>query len=196
MSPITTALALGAALVLTTGLSAHAAGGGAPSRDADDAPWSLPFFATSLVQRPGLPGLALPRASDGYTTREEERGESQREQLEPAFFEPEPAPQLAGFGVLEGGRDPLGRLTRRARRKPGFTLDLPKGAHFTASAGSLQPRATWVQGPVLRSETSVVLPLGDRFAVQTTLVDLYHASPAEGADSNVFQTLVGVSLQF
>lgn len=196
MSPITTALALGAALVLTTGLSVHAAAGGAPARDGDDAPWRLPLFATSFVQRPGVPGLALPRASDGYTTGEAERGESQREQPQPAPFEVEPAPQLAAFGLLEGGRDPLGRLTRRARRKAGFALDLPKGARFTASAGSLQPRATWVQGPVLRSETSIVLPLGERFAVQTTLIDLYHASPAEDADSNVFQTLVGVSLQF
>ena len=194
MSPITTALALGAALVLTAGVSAHADGGGAPSRDADDTPWSLPLFATGLVQRPEVPGLALPRASDGGTAGEAKRGQSQREHPEPAPFEP--APKLASFGLLEGGRDPLGRLTRRARRKAGFALDLPKGARFTASAGSLQPRATWVQGPFLRSETSVVLPLGDRFAVQTTLVDLYHASPADDADSNVFQTLVGVSLQF
>jgi len=195
MSPLTATRALGAALVLITALPAHA-GDAAPLRDAPDAAASLAAFATGLAQRPDEALLfVLPAAGDGRGTHDA-RDESQGEQRALPRFETEPAPRLAAFGLLEGGGDPLERLAFRGSRRAGLALDLPYGALWTASAGSLRPRADWAQGPILRGETSVIFPLSDRFAFKTTLVDRYDASPAEDADANTFQTLVGVSMLF
>jgi hypothetical protein len=137
-------------------------------------------FAAALALLAGLPAHA----------------ESEREQPMLPRFELESAPRLAAFGLLEGGRDPLERLGRHSPRKAGLALELPMGASWTASAGSLRSRSGWAQGSVLRSETRVSLPLGERLAFETTLVDLYDASPADHADADAFQTLVGVSLRF
>jgi hypothetical protein len=193
LSPLTTTRALGAALVLFTALPAHA-GDAAPLRDTAASPAA---FATGLAPPPGeAPLFVLPGAGDGRSTHDA-RDESQSEQRALRRFETESAPRLAAFGLLEGGGDPLERLAFRGSRRAGLALELPYGALWTASAGSLRPRADWAQGPILRGETSVIFPLGDRFAFKTTLVDHYDASPtAEDADANTFQTLVGISMLF
>jgi hypothetical protein len=54
----------------------------------------------------------------------------------------------------------------------------------------------WVDDFLLRGETSLIFPLTEHFALKTSLVDLYDATPAEGAESNSLQTLVGVSVLF
>jgi putative salt-induced outer membrane protein YdiY len=54
----------------------------------------------------------------------------------------------------------------------------------------------WVDDFLLRGETSLVFPLTEHFALKTSLEDLYDATPAEGAESNSLQTLVGVSVLF
>ena len=54
----------------------------------------------------------------------------------------------------------------------------------------------WASDFLLRGETSLLFPLTERFALKTSLVDLYDATPAEGAESNTLQTLVGVSVLF
>jgi putative salt-induced outer membrane protein YdiY len=54
----------------------------------------------------------------------------------------------------------------------------------------------WANDFLLRGETSLIFPLTDHFALKTSLVDLYDATPAEGAESNTLQTLVGVSVLF
>jgi hypothetical protein len=192
MLPLTASRALGAALVLIGALPAHARDA-APLRDAAA---SQVAFATSLPQRPAEAlRFVLPAADDRRSTQDA-GDESRSEQRALPRFETESAPRLAAFGLLEGGGDPLERLALRGSRRAGLGLDLPYGAFWSASAGSLRPRADRVQGPVLRGETSVSFPLSDRFAFKTTLVDLYDASPAEDADANTFQALVGVSLLF
>lgn len=54
----------------------------------------------------------------------------------------------------------------------------------------------WANDFLLRGETSLIFPLTRHFALKTSLVDLYDATPAEGAESNSLQALVGVTVLF
>ena len=54
----------------------------------------------------------------------------------------------------------------------------------------------WLTDYLLRGETSLVFPLTEHFALKTSLIDVYDSTPAPGAESNSFQSLVGVSVLF
>lgn len=77
-----------------------------------------------------------------------------------------------------------------------WTYELPFGALWTARADYLPSVSDWVEDYLLRGETSLLFPLTDHFAFKTTLINLYDSTPAEGTQSNSFQTLVGVSVLF
>lgn len=74
--------------------------------------------------------------------------------------------------------------------------ELDNGWIWFARVDYLPSVEDWANDFLLRGETSLVFPLTDHFALKTSLVDLYDATPAEGAESNTLQTLVGVSVLF
>jgi hypothetical protein len=73
---------------------------------------------------------------------------------------------------------------------------LPFGAVWFARLDYLPSLEDWAGDFLLRGETSLLFPLTEHWALKTSLVDLYDATPAEGAESNSLQTLVGVSVLF
>jgi hypothetical protein len=77
-----------------------------------------------------------------------------------------------------------------------WTYELPHSALWTARVDYLPSVSDWVEDYLLRGETSLLFPLTEHFAFKTTLVNLYDPTPAEGTESNSFQTLVGVSVLF
>jgi hypothetical protein len=109
----------------------------------------------------------------------------------PSFEEPA-APPHAAFGRLQLDRDLLSRSARSAR-KPRVALELPLGATWTASAGSMAWLADRVRAPAFRGETSILVPLGNRLGLRTTLVETYDGAAGK---SNTVVGLVGVALQF
>ena len=109
-----------------------------------------------------------------------------------ARFEETSAPPHAAFGLLQLDRDLLSR-SARAPRKARVAFGLPRGATWTASAGSLARPSDRARAPVFRGETSILLPLGERLGLRTTLVETYDATAGK---SNTLQGLVGVALQF
>jgi|GEM_PF-4594111 len=102
------------------------------------------------------------------------------------------APPLAALGLVPLEREPSARAAR-APRRAAVARQLPRGAVWTASAGSLPRLADRVRAPVFRGETSVHVPLGERLSLRTTLVEHYDGSAAK---SNTLQTLVGFALRF
>lgn len=78
----------------------------------------------------------------------------------------------------------------------GWAYELPGGSLWTGRVDYVPSVQDWVSDYVARGETSFLFPLTEHFAFKTTLIDLYDSTPAEGTDSNSFQTLVGVSVLF
>src|SRR5512134_3079165 len=74
--------------------------------------------------------------------------------------------------------------------------ELANGWIWFARLDYLPSVEDWAGDFLLRGETSLVFPLTDHVALKTSLVDLYDATPAEGAESNSLQALVGVSVVF
>jgi hypothetical protein len=77
-----------------------------------------------------------------------------------------------------------------------WTYELPFAALWTARVDYVPSVEDWVDDFLLRGETSLLFPLSEHFAFKTTLINLYDSTPAEGTESNSFQTLVGVSVLF
>jgi putative salt-induced outer membrane protein YdiY len=77
-----------------------------------------------------------------------------------------------------------------------WAYELPYGALWTGRVDYVPSVDDWLGDYIARGETSFLFPLSEHFAFKTTLIDLYDATPAEGAESNSFQTLVGVSVLF
>jgi hypothetical protein len=95
MSSLPATLALGAALVLATGLPAHA-DGGSVSSEGDEASPRAAFLATSPVERAEALGLVLLPDRLGDPTRDIERDDATRPRARIGLGQPKRATSSSG----------------------------------------------------------------------------------------------------